>query len=219
MKIEVQRSILDKLPDFNIIALSMDITVAYSEQLNDTITKYERKIKEEYSLEDILNIPLIKEARDSYKKLGKDPSRYRLACESLLRRLSKGNQLYRINNIVDTGNLLSIETNRSIAVLDLDKIEGDVYLRVGTKEDIYEGIGRGILDISNVPVYCDKISPFGSPTSDTPRTMVTDETKKILVFIICFSKTFLNEHKAKAIELFEAYAQAKNIKEMEVIYN
>ena len=64
-------------------------------------------IKEEYSLEEVLNIPLIKEARDSYKKLGKDPSRYRLAVESLYRRLVKGYGLYRINNVVDAGNILS----------------------------------------------------------------------------------------------------------------
>ena len=45
---------------------------------------------EEYSLADVLNIPLIKESRDGYKAFGKDPSRYRLVCESLLRRLVKG---------------------------------------------------------------------------------------------------------------------------------
>lgn len=217
MRIEIERSILDILPDFQIIALSMDVLVTDSNIMNDAIIKYEQKTKEEYSLEDILNIPLIKEARDGYKKLGKDPSRYRLACESLLRRLAKGNQLYRINNVVDVGNLLSIDANRSVAVLDYDKIQGDIKIRLGLETDVYEGIGRGIINVSNIPVYEDEVGPFGSTTSDTPRTMVTDNTKKILLFIICFSDTYIAEHRQKAIDLFTEYGYAKNIKELEVI--
>lgn len=217
MRIEIERSILDILPNFQIIALSMDVLVTDSNIMNDAIIKYEQKTKEEYSLEDILNIPLIKEARDGYKKLGKDPSRYRLACESLLRRLVKGNQLYRINNVVDVGNLLSIDANRSVAVLDYDKIQGDIKIRLGLETDVYEGIGRGIINVSNIPVYEDEVGPFGSTTSDTPRTMVTDNTKKILLFIICFSDTYIAEHRQKAIDLFTEYGYAKNIKELEVI--
>ena len=105
MKIRIDRSISDKLPNFNIIAYTMDVVYEGSDKIESLISKYEDKIMEEYSIEDVLDIPLIKEARDSYKKLGKDPSRYRLACESLLRRLVKGNKLYRINNLVDAGNI------------------------------------------------------------------------------------------------------------------
>ena len=117
MEIRISESILNKLPNFDIIALSMDVTYQENnDMVLSLINQYEQKIKEEYSLEDVLNIPLIKEARDSYKKLGKDPSRYRLACESLLRRLVKGNNLYIINNLVDIGNILSIDCKRSVAV-------------------------------------------------------------------------------------------------------
>ena len=95
MKIRIDQSISDKLPNFNIIAYTMDVVVEASDKIESLISKYEDYIMEEYSIEDVLDIPLIKEARDAYKKLGKDPSRYRLACESLLRRLVKGNKLYR----------------------------------------------------------------------------------------------------------------------------
>ena len=184
MNIKIDKSILNILPDFHIIAYSMDVEYKSSDCVEELISSYERKIMEEYSLEDVLDIPLIKEARDSYKKLGKDPSRYRLACESLLRRLVKGNSLYRINNLVDIGNILSIKTRRSVAVLDYDKIVGDVVVRVGKATDIYEGIGRGIINIENIPLYEDEIGPFGSTTSDTPRTMVTESTKKVLLFVV-----------------------------------
>ena len=180
MKIQISESILNKLPNFDIIAMSMDVSFKETDELLlSEIKQYEKNIKEEYSLEDVLNIPLIKEARDGYKKLGKDPSRYRLACESLLRRLVKGNGLYIINNLVDVGNILSIDCKRSVAVLDYEKIQGDVTIRLGTSDDIYEGIGRGIINIENIPLYEDSIGPFGSTTSDTLRTSITKNTKKI----------------------------------------
>jgi DNA/RNA-binding domain of Phe-tRNA-synthetase-like protein len=163
-----------------------------------------------------LNIPLIKEARDAYKKLKKDPSRYRLACESLLRRLVKGNGLYLINNVVDTGNVLSILCHRSVAVLDYDRIVGPVRIRIGSEADDYIGIGRGKIDVSNIPVYEDEIGPFGSTTSDTLRTAVTDATKKILLFIICFGPSYKQEHEDLAISLFKKYGKAQNISKITI---
>lgn len=211
MKILIDNSITDILEDFDIIALKMDVMIEDSNKISGLIKDYENKISEEYSLEEVLNIPLIKEARDGYKKLGKDPSRYRLACESLLRRIVKGNELYKINNLVDAGNILSIETNRSVAVLDYDKIVGDVLIRIGRDDDEYYGIGRGKINVSNIPLYCDEVGPFGSTTSDTERTAISEDTKTILLFIICFGPSLKEEHKSFAISLFEKYANAQNI--------
>jgi DNA/RNA-binding domain of Phe-tRNA-synthetase-like protein len=216
MIITINKEITDIIPSFSIIAMSMDVEVENSEKISELITIYEEKIKEEYSLEDVLNIPLIKEARDGYKKMGKDPSRYRLACESLLRRLVKGNSLYRISNIVDAGNILSIETKRAVAVLDYEKIVGNVIVRIGKESDEYYGIGRGLLNISNIPIYEDSIGPFGSTTSDTERTMVTSNTQKILLMIICFGPSMKEEHKQFAIDIYKKYANAKNITDIEI---
>ena len=216
MFVKIEKEILDKLPSFNIIAYKMDIDILSSDIIEEEIKKYESMIKEEYSLEEVLNIPLIKEARDSYKILGKDPSRYRLAVESLYRRLVKGYGLYRINNVVDAGNILSIEVARSTAILDYEKIVGDVTIRLGKETDEYYGIGRGLINVSNIPVYVDSISPFGSTTSDTERTMITNSTKTILVFVICFSDKEIKEDKLKTLDIFKKYANARNIEEIKV---
>lgn len=217
MNITIKKEILDKLPDFDILAYTMDVVYEETHSpLLDLIKQYELKIKEEYSLEDVLNIPLIKEGRDGYKRLGKDPSRYRLACESLLRRLVKGNNLYIINNLVDVGNILSIDTKRSTAVLDLDKIDGDITIRLGKASDYYEGIGRGVINIENIPCYVDNISPFGSTTSDTLRTSVTKDTKRILLFIVCFGQSEKEYDSQKAIELFTTYCHATGIEKIKV---
>lgn len=150
MDIYIDKSITNILDEFDIIAFKMDVVIENSDKISNLISLYENKIRGEYSLADVLNIPFIKEGRDGYKKLGKDPSRYRLACESLLRRIVKGNNLYKINNVVDAGNILSIETNRSVAVLDFDKIKFPVTIRLGTEEDEYYGIGRGKINVSDM---------------------------------------------------------------------
>ena len=216
MIINISREILDVLPEFRIIAYSMDIDILESDVIEEEIKKTESMIKEEYSLEEVLNIPLIKEARDGYKKLGKDPSRYRLAVESLYRRIVKGYGLYRINNVVDAGNILSIRLARSTAILDYEKIVGDVRVRLGKEDDEYYGIGRGLINVSNIPVYTDDISPFGSTTSDTERTMITKDTKKIAVFVICFSALELDKAREETMAIFKKYANAHNIEEIKV---
>lgn len=216
MKIVIKEELTRILPKFNVIAYTLDVQVTSSDVIEPYLLELERQIKDQYTLEEVLTIPLIKEARDGYKRLGKDPSRYRLAVESLYRRLVKGNDLYRINNVVDVGNALSIITKRSVCVADAEKIDGDIIIRIGQESDIYEGINRGVLNVTNIPIYEDKIGPFGSTTSDTHRTAITQETKQALVMIICFSDTELEEHASQLQKLFQIYAYSKNIKQIPV---
>lgn len=217
MIITIKKEISNILPDFNIHAFTMDVKVEDSTIIDNKIKELENKINSDYVLEEVLQIPSIKNARDSYKKLGKDPSRYRLACESLFRRLVKGNGLYRVNNVVDAGNVLSIELAKSTAVLDYNKLQGDIYIRIGTPDDIYYGIGRGLINVSNIPLYVDEVSPFGSPTSDTDRTSISSETKKILLMVICFD--YLDKEIIEEIStnIFKKYAYATNIEKVEII--
>lgn len=217
MKITIKKEVSNILPLFNIHAFTMDVKVEDSTIIDEKIKELEKSINEKYSLEQVLQIPSIKNARDSYKKLGKDPSRYRLACESLFRRLVKGNGLYRVSNVVDAGNVLSIELAKSTAVLDYDKLQGDIHIRIGTNDDIYYGIGRGLINVTNIPLYVDEVSPFGSPTSDTERTSITDSTTKILLMVICFDELDKDIIEEISLNTFKKYAYAKNIEKIEVI--
>jgi len=214
MKLTISKQLQEKLPLFNIIAYTMDIDNQITEEVTLLLEKTINDYQNICELKDIVNYGKIKNARDGYKKLGKDPSHTRLACEALLRRVIKNKSLYRINDIVDLGNILSIMTQRSICVVDKDKVIGDVYIRIGTKEDVYETINRGILNVENIPLYTDEISFFGNPTSDTLRTMITKETKSILVMMICFDQENLEQDRKLLIELYQKYANARNIQEV-----
>lgn len=217
LSISIDSKLRETLNEYHTSALVMDIEIFDNTALDDEISRLEKDYNIAYNIEDVVQLPKIKKARDGYKKLRKDPSRYRLAVESLIRRVVKGNSLYRINNVVDAGNVLSLQTQKSIAVLDFDKIDGDVVIRIGTEADEYHGIGRGKLNVSNIPLYCDSIGPFGSPTSDTERTMITKNTTKILLLIISFDgKNDELYDKQLAIRVFEEFCNAKNIFELKV---
>ena len=204
---------LKNLP-FYVIGYTMDVENNKTEKVKKYFDEVINEVKNKYQISDVVNIPKLKVSRDGYKKLGIDPSRYRLACESLVRRIVKGFDVYRINDIVDLGNILSIQTQRSVCVVDLEKVIGDITISKGHKEDIYEGINRGLINITNMPAYKDDISYFGTPTSDTMRTAVSDTTKSILVMIICFDSSEMEQDELLLINLYKEFANATNIKKL-----
>ncbi len=211
MKILIDNIIKEKTPDFNIGVMICDVKIYDNTNVSKLVTECEEEISKNIDITDVVNLDIIKDARDAYKIYGKDPSRYRLAAESLYRRLAKGNTLYRINNVVDLGNVLSLSSRKSVAVLDYNKIQGDIHIRLGRSSDEYYGIGRGKLNIENIPLYEDDIGPFGSTTSDTERTMITDKTSKILLFIVSFSgDEDLMYELEYAQDVYEKYANGSN---------
>ena len=144
-------------------------------------------INKKYTLDNMKEQINIKTTRLAYKKIGKDPSRYRVSSEALIRRILQGKGLYKINNVVDTNNLISIETGYSVGSYDMKNIKGDIIFRIGKEGEKYQGIGKEMINIENLPVFCDDIGPYGSPTSDSTRAMVIDNSKEILTTIISFN--------------------------------
>lgn len=216
MKINIALELKNKLPEFTVIGYTLTVdnnkTIEVDQLIQETKIKYQNFVE----LTDVVKIPKIKVSRDGYKKLGKDPSHTRLACEALLRRVIKGDDLYRLGDIIDLGNVLSIETMRSVCVVDLDKLDGDVNIRIGNKDDLYYGINRGQINVDKIPLYTDNLGPFGNPTSDTDRTKVTSSTQNILIMIICFNHDDLDKDEERLLSLYQKYANARNINKLEV---
>ncbi len=109
--------------------------------------------------------------------------------------------MYQINNVVDQLNLVSISTGFSIGGYDADQIIGNVVFGIGSSNEPYSGIGRGELNIEFIPVFRDENGAFGTPTSDSSRTEVTDRTRNFLMVIIDFEG---NSALDEAMQLAEA---------------
>lgn len=188
MKIELSKEITEACPDLHVLAIRAQVkNTRYNPELWQEITELEQLIRSENKLEQINKIPTILATRQAYKKLGKDPNRYRPSAESLHRRIHRGLPLYQINTLVDLINLISIKTGYSIGGFDARKIEGDLVLGIGRAGELYHGIGRGELNIEGLPVYRDKTGGIGTPTSDEERTKIELETSDLLLLINAYS--------------------------------
>lgn len=121
--------------------------------------------------------------RTMYKRVGIDPTKRRPSSEALLRRVRKGDALPRINSMVDVCNWCSLEFQLPYGLYDAAHIEGDVVLRLGREGESYPGIRKDEVHVAGRITLADSRGPFGNPTSDSARTMVTPATTRALVVV------------------------------------
>ncbi|MDI9597400.1 MAG: phenylalanine--tRNA ligase beta subunit-related protein [Atribacterota bacterium] len=176
----------------------------------DKIDQFITRIENTLNKKEITSLPVIQDTRQAYLAIGKEPARYRCSAEALLRRIVKKKGLYKVNNVVDIINFISLSYQFSIGCYDYNQIEGSIVFDIGRKNENYQAIGRGKMNIENLPVFRDNISAFGSPTSDSERTMITAETTEIVAIIIDFnSSDFLQETMEKTAQYLKLYAGAE----------
>ena len=150
------------------------------------------------------DLPNVRESRLAYKAFGKDPSRYRVSSEALIRRIGQGKGLYEVNTVVDVNNLISIESGFSVGSYDTANIEDVLVFRTGKQGETYKGIGKENVNIENLPVLADEKGAIGSSTSDSERAMITENAKEVLTLIYSFSD---NQDLEKALEYGKKYLE------------
>jgi DNA/RNA-binding domain of Phe-tRNA-synthetase-like protein len=122
--------------------------------------------------------------RAMYKRVGLDPTKTRPSSEALLRRVRRGEPLPRINSMVDVCNWCSLEFQLPYGLYDLSHVEGDaVEMRLGRDGESYAGIRKDDVHVAGRICLADARGPFGNPTSDSARTMVTSATTDALVVV------------------------------------
>jgi len=121
--------------------------------------------------------------RTMYKRVGLDPTKTRPSSEALLRRVRKGDTLPRINSMVDVCNWCSFEFQLPYGLYDAAHIQGDVTLRIGREGESYPGIRKDEVHVGGRIALVDAAGPFGNPTSDSARTMVTTATTRGLLVV------------------------------------
>ncbi len=121
--------------------------------------------------------------RSLYQKIGLDPTKTRPSSEALLRRVLKSNPLYQINSLVDTCNFCSLKLLLSLGLYDVSKVFGNVHLRLGRENEGYEGIRKEFINVKERLTLADELGPFGNPSADSARTMITGKTTDALFVI------------------------------------
>lgn len=214
LKVNVDKRILDACPQLKIGMIQADVVnTETSDELWNELQKEADEIKEKYELLAINQRPAVAATRKLYKSLGKDPGRYRVASEALCRRIIRGLGLYRLTTLIDVVNLVSVKSGYAISGLDFNQIVGDTLtLGVGEPEELYNGIGRGPLNIENMPVYRDAVGGIATPTSDEERTKFTIDTTTVQININGFGPEMdMDDAVQLMVSLLKKYANATNI--------
>lgn len=213
MKIKIDDQLYSVYPDIRLGLLQFQADVKESDKnfwecMNHTVLSQVQKTIEGKQWNEI---PGVKGSRAAYKAFGRNPGRYRVSSEALLRRVRRGDALYTINSVVDVNNLLSIESGLSVGSYDLDQIHGTITFRKAEKGEGYTGIGKDFLDMENMLVLADEEGIFGSSMSDSTRAMVKEQTKNVLLVLYCFEKDIdLLALLEKAQVYFHRFADAKD---------
>lgn len=213
--IQISDEILTVCPHFSFATIQCKvINTPYNNDLWKEIERFSEEFRTTHKMPDINKRTTIFATRQVYKKLGKDPNRYRPSAEAMCRRIVKGESLYQIDTLVDLINLVSLKSGYSIGGFDADRIAGThLTLGVGVADEKFDAIGRGLLNIEGLPVYRDEVGGIGTPTSDEERTKIFPDTSNLFMIINGYSgKEGLQETVDYAIDLLTRFADAKEIK-------
>ncbi len=128
-------------------------------------------------------IPALAPARELYRAVGMEPTRHRPSSEALMRRVLQGKGLYRLDPVVDTGNLFSLTRSLPLGLYDRDRIVGDVALRLGEEGESFAGIRKGPVNVGGRLCLADDEGAFGSPTSDSHRCRIREDSCRVLTLL------------------------------------
>lgn len=125
----------------------------------------------------------VQAVREMYRRIGLDPTKTRPSNEALLRRVRRGDPFPRVNALVDAVNVCSLESQLPYGVYDRRSLAGPVTLRLGRDGEAYGGIRKDTVHVAGRVTVADNGGPFGNPTSDSARAMVTQATREALIVV------------------------------------
>ncbi len=134
-------------------------------------------------------IPSLAAWRAAFRAFGVDPTQYRSAAESLLRRLTKQGDIPSINTLVDIGNLISIRYGVPVAVLDVAQIDGGLtvhfadgsehFADLGSSESVHPAVGEVVFTDESQTVHarrwCWRQSAQSAARETTTDALITIE--------------------------------------------
>jgi len=142
--------------------------------------------KKQYNLDSLKDVASFRAYRDFFWKIEVDPTKNRPAAEALIRRILRGEQLPRINTLVDAYNLASIKTEIALAAFDADKLRGKLLMRIAEVGEEFMGIGMNkpmILQGSEIVISDEEKLVAIYPYRDAEDTKVTEQTRNVLLLI------------------------------------
>ncbi len=209
LEIHISQELCTFVPNFKVGVIHYrNINVAQSPQMiKGRMQLFQESLYFELEDKNVNELEGIKEWRQLFKTIGKDPNRYRHSAEALYRRVKKQNYLQPVNSSIDLNNFFSLQYEMPIGIYDLEKLTGDISIRLGKEGEEYLGLNGRPNSLHRLIVSVDEVGPFGSPFVDSERTCVSEETTSA-VQTIYLRPSHSKEDAQKLVEsLMEMYIE------------
>lgn len=213
MRIKIADALLGKLGKKLVLGVvTARVKVAHSnEELWKKLQDLGELQKERYQNTSPASIEPIKALIAAYKAL-KLKSEYKGSNELLLKRILADKGLYKVNSVVDANNFVSVASLRSIGSYDISNLSGDIEFREGIEPESYTGTTKKMLKLAKLPLLSDDVGPFGSPTSDSTRALISEDTTNLMTVIYSFDGDERLQNQLEELGcLLKQYSSAENI--------
>ncbi len=189
MIVLVPEGIKEKFPDLNVLGFQLHGLMVKDEL--GTLEAFKEQViartKEKFNIDALKDQPIFRAYRDFFWRVGIDPTKVRPAAEALIRRILRGNPLPKINTLVDTYNIASIDTQIALAAFDEAKIRGELRMRFSRAGEEFFGIGMAeplVLAGNELVIEDEERLVAVYPYRDADLTKVTTDTKDA-VLLVC----------------------------------
>jgi DNA/RNA-binding domain of Phe-tRNA-synthetase-like protein len=157
---------------------------------SEAFSEYEEvlfsEIRSAKSLDTLKDNETLRMYRDLYWTFGMDPTKLRVSSEALMRRVLRGENLWRISSLVDVANLASAYHGVPIGLIDEESLIGNLHVRTAKKDEVFIRIGgKELVCRGRELVLSDdeKIVCFGYATHDSEQTKVTSRSQSVLLVL------------------------------------
>ncbi|MEO7993611.1 MAG: phenylalanine--tRNA ligase beta subunit-related protein [bacterium] len=125
--------------------------------------------------------PWLAAMADTFRRAGANPGRYAPSATALVKRLRQGKDIYRINDLVDCNNLISLEIAIPVGIYDRDHLSGGrLSFDLGAPQVSYLGIDGVEQRTQGKLLLADRDKVLGGPHADAHPTRITDQTRHIV---------------------------------------
>jgi DNA/RNA-binding domain of Phe-tRNA-synthetase-like protein len=209
LEITISEDLHKLVPNFKMgIIQYQNINVSESPQmLKGRLRLFQESLYFDLENQNITDLDGIKEWRQIFKTIGKDPNRYRPSVEALYRRIKKQNFIDSVQSAIDVNNFFSLQYQIPIGVYDSSMITGNISVRVGNPAEDYIGLNGRTNSVEKLIVSTDDIGPFGSPFVDSARTPVTIDTKSAIQIVYLRPSLNLNDCRNLTESLMNMFLQ------------
>lgn len=115
---------------------------SYPDSLNDYIRVHTDRLLENTDNDVIKNDRILNGFIELHKNVGIPKRKNPSAGENLLRALVRKQSFHRINPVVDIYNIISMESRLALGAHDIDKVDGNIHLRLTDGSENYVPLGQ-----------------------------------------------------------------------------